>query len=156
MLLAAHSIGVGAGPVTSFSRGAVNVVLRLPDRWVAELILCLGCLDATRFPPLRVAVLRPALSVNGVYARSHPHLAVAKLCEPVEPRTADYTPTEAPMLRKNTTIELMRSPTNTPALTGLGTMKTRTKMMNNSQDNQLGMHREWPSHVAKSSPARQL
>jgi nitroreductase len=42
MMLAAHSIGVGVGPVTSFSRAAAGVVLRLPDGWVPELILCLG------------------------------------------------------------------------------------------------------------------
>jgi nitroreductase len=48
MLLAAHSIGVGAGPVTSFSRAAVSVVLRLPDGWVPQLVLCLGRPDPTR------------------------------------------------------------------------------------------------------------
>jgi nitroreductase len=42
MLLAAHAIGVGAGPVTSFSRAAVAEVLRLPDTWRPELIVCLG------------------------------------------------------------------------------------------------------------------
>ncbi|MGD9528213.1 nitroreductase family protein [Pseudonocardia sp.] len=42
LLLAAHAIGVGAGPVTSFSRAAVAVVLRLPDGWVPEMIVCLG------------------------------------------------------------------------------------------------------------------
>jgi len=42
MMLAAHAIGVGVGPVTSFSRAAAGVVLRLPDGWVPELILCLG------------------------------------------------------------------------------------------------------------------
>jgi nitroreductase len=31
MLLAAHSIGMGAVPVSSFSRAAASVVLRLPD-----------------------------------------------------------------------------------------------------------------------------
>jgi nitroreductase len=42
LLLAAHALGVGAGPVTSFSRAAVGVVLRLPDGWVPELVICLG------------------------------------------------------------------------------------------------------------------
>ncbi|GAA2893890.1 hypothetical protein GCM10010472_60580 [Pseudonocardia halophobica] len=42
LLLAAHAIGLGAGPVTSFSRAAVGVVLRLPDGWVPEMIVCLG------------------------------------------------------------------------------------------------------------------
>jgi nitroreductase len=42
LLLAAHAVGLGAGPVTSFSRAAAGVVLRLPDGWVPELIVCLG------------------------------------------------------------------------------------------------------------------
>jgi nitroreductase len=42
LLLAAHAIGVGAGPVTSFSRAAVAVVLQLPEGWRPELIVCLG------------------------------------------------------------------------------------------------------------------
>ena len=42
LLLAAHAIGIGAGPVTSFSRAAVAVVLQLPEGWVADLIVCLG------------------------------------------------------------------------------------------------------------------
>ena len=48
ILLAAHSLGIGAGPVTSFSRAAAGVVLRLPDGWVAELIVCLGHPEPTR------------------------------------------------------------------------------------------------------------
>jgi nitroreductase len=42
ILLAAHAIGVGAGPVSSFSRAAVAVVLGLPDSWRPELVVCLG------------------------------------------------------------------------------------------------------------------
>jgi len=42
ILLAAHALGLGAGPVTSFSRAAATVVLRLPDGWVAEMVICLG------------------------------------------------------------------------------------------------------------------
>lgn len=42
ILLAAHAIGVGAGPVTSFSRAAVAVVLQLPEGWRPELVVCLG------------------------------------------------------------------------------------------------------------------
>jgi nitroreductase len=41
LLLAAHALGI-AGPVTSFSRAAVTVVLRLPHGWVPELVVCLG------------------------------------------------------------------------------------------------------------------
>ena len=42
MLLAAHALGLGAGPVTSFSRAAVAAVLALPEGWSPELIVCLG------------------------------------------------------------------------------------------------------------------
>jgi len=42
ILLAAHAVGVGAGPVTSFSRAAAAVVLQLPSGWRAEMIICLG------------------------------------------------------------------------------------------------------------------
>jgi len=42
LLLAAHALGLGAGPVTSFSRAAAAVVLRLPAGRVPELIVCLG------------------------------------------------------------------------------------------------------------------
>ncbi len=42
MLLAAHSIGLGAGPVTSFSRTAVATILNLPAGIRPELIICLG------------------------------------------------------------------------------------------------------------------
>jgi nitroreductase len=42
ILLAAHSLGIGAGPVTSFSRAAAGVVLGLPEGWTPELIVCLG------------------------------------------------------------------------------------------------------------------
>jgi len=42
MLLAAHAIGLGAGPVTSFSKEAVSVLLRLPDSITPELMVILG------------------------------------------------------------------------------------------------------------------
>ncbi|GAA2270076.1 hypothetical protein GCM10010430_64680 [Kitasatospora cystarginea] len=42
MLLAAHGIGLGAGPVTSFSRAAVATLLALPEEVAPELIVCLG------------------------------------------------------------------------------------------------------------------
>jgi nitroreductase len=42
MLLAAHSIGLGAGPVTSFSRTALATILKLPAGVGPELIICLG------------------------------------------------------------------------------------------------------------------
>src|SRR5499427_10960292 len=39
MLLAAHSIGLGAGVVTSFSRAAVSVVLNLPTGFSPEMFI---------------------------------------------------------------------------------------------------------------------
>jgi len=53
LLLAAHAIGVGAGPVTSFSRAAVAVVLQLPEGWMPELIVCLGHPAPGQEPPMR-------------------------------------------------------------------------------------------------------
>ena len=50
MLLAAHSIGLGAGPVISFSRTALATVLNLPAGMRPELIICLGH-AATEQPP---------------------------------------------------------------------------------------------------------
>ena len=42
MLLAAHAIGLGSGPVSSFSDVAVRVVLNLPPSFSPEMIVCLG------------------------------------------------------------------------------------------------------------------
>ena len=42
ILLAAQAVGLGAAPVSSFSRAAVGVALGLPDGWTAELIIGLG------------------------------------------------------------------------------------------------------------------
>lgn len=42
LLLAAHSTGLGAGPVTSFSRTALATILNLPPGVRPELIICLG------------------------------------------------------------------------------------------------------------------
>ena len=42
MLLAAHAIGLGSGPVTSFSKEAVRVALNLPQNLSPEVIVCVG------------------------------------------------------------------------------------------------------------------
>lgn len=42
MMLAAHAIGLGSGPVTSFSKAAVQVVLNLPENLSPEIIICIG------------------------------------------------------------------------------------------------------------------
>ena len=50
LLLAAHGMGLGAGPVTSFSRAALATLLKLPAGMRPELIICLGY-AATEQPP---------------------------------------------------------------------------------------------------------
>ena len=42
MMLAAHAIGLGSGPVTSFAKEAVRVILNMPDNITPELMLCIG------------------------------------------------------------------------------------------------------------------
>lgn len=42
MMLAAHSLGVASGPVTSFSQAAVSVILNLPDNLTPMMFICLG------------------------------------------------------------------------------------------------------------------
>ncbi|MGQ0569498.1 MAG: nitroreductase family protein [Armatimonadota bacterium] len=42
MLLAAHALGLGAGPVTSFSRAGLRVLVGLPASMSPEMIVCLG------------------------------------------------------------------------------------------------------------------
>jgi nitroreductase len=42
MMLAAHAIGLGSGPVTSFSQAGVKVVLNLPPNFTPEMIICVG------------------------------------------------------------------------------------------------------------------
>jgi nitroreductase len=53
MLLAAHSIGLGAGPVSSFSRAAVATILDLPAGVRPEMIICLGHPAAEQPPGMR-------------------------------------------------------------------------------------------------------
>jgi nitroreductase len=52
MLLAAHALELGAGPVSSFSRAAVGAVLNLPAGLRPELIVCLGHPAAAQPPPM--------------------------------------------------------------------------------------------------------
>ncbi|MCE2490068.1 MAG: nitroreductase family protein [Anaerolineae bacterium] len=42
MALAAHSLGLATGPVTSFSQSAVNRILNLPEAFVPHMFICLG------------------------------------------------------------------------------------------------------------------
>jgi nitroreductase len=52
MLLAAHSLGLGAGVVTSFSQAAVRAVLNLPDGLSPEMLVCLGHAAAVQPGPM--------------------------------------------------------------------------------------------------------
>jgi nitroreductase len=52
LLLAAHGIGLAAGPVTSFSRAAVATILNLPTQVCPQMIVCLGHPAATQPPGL--------------------------------------------------------------------------------------------------------
>ena len=52
MLLAAHALGLGAGPVSSFSHAAVSAALNLPPGWSPELMVCLGHPAAAHARPM--------------------------------------------------------------------------------------------------------
>jgi nitroreductase len=64
MLLAAHALGLGAGPVTSFSKAAVGVLLNLPHSSVPR------CSCAWGIP--RRVVPRPCVHLNGSPGRASP------------------------------------------------------------------------------------
>ena len=42
MMLAAHALGLASGPVTSYSKEAVKLILNLPDSYSPEMFICLG------------------------------------------------------------------------------------------------------------------
>lgn len=42
MMLAAHAISLASGPVTSFSKEAVKVILNLPETYSPEMFICIG------------------------------------------------------------------------------------------------------------------
>lgn len=52
MLLAAHALGLASGPVTSFSRAAVDRLLGLPPSVHSRMIVCLGHPAAGEPPPM--------------------------------------------------------------------------------------------------------
>jgi nitroreductase len=61
MMLAAHSLGLGAGPVTAFSPDAVDEFLNLPGGWRAEMFVTLGYRGETpsslwQLPKVRISV----------------------------------------------------------------------------------------------------
>ncbi len=42
MMLAAHALGLASGPVTSFSKEAVKILLNLPESFSPEMFICIG------------------------------------------------------------------------------------------------------------------
>lgn len=42
IMLAAHALGLGTGPVTSFSKAAIRVILNLPPNLVPQIEICVG------------------------------------------------------------------------------------------------------------------
>jgi nitroreductase len=52
MLLAAHALRLGSGPVTSFSKAAVGAALNLPRSLRPEMIICLGHPGHNKPPPM--------------------------------------------------------------------------------------------------------
>src|SRR5215471_10308315 len=53
MLLAAHSLGLGAGVVTSFSQAAASAVLNIPEGLSPEMFVCLGHAAPVQPPEMR-------------------------------------------------------------------------------------------------------
>lgn len=53
MMLAAHSMGIGSGPVTSFSREAVRVILNIPPNLEPYLMVTLGYAAPKKQMPMR-------------------------------------------------------------------------------------------------------
>jgi nitroreductase len=52
ILLAAHALRLGSGPVTSFSKAAVGAALNLPKSLRPEMIVCVGHPDPNGPPPM--------------------------------------------------------------------------------------------------------
>ncbi|MEE9182124.1 MAG: nitroreductase family protein [candidate division NC10 bacterium] len=59
IMLAAHALGLGSCPLTSFSRGAIRTLLELPPFLVPELIVQLG-----HPAPVKPRVMRPGASTR--------------------------------------------------------------------------------------------
>jgi nitroreductase len=53
MLLAAHALDLGSGPVTSFSKEAARVLLNLPERFAPIMFICLGHPAPPEYPSVR-------------------------------------------------------------------------------------------------------
>jgi nitroreductase len=56
MMLAAHSIGIGSGPVTSFSRAAVRIILNIPPNLEPYLMVTLGYAAPKKQLPMQASL----------------------------------------------------------------------------------------------------
>ena len=55
MMLAAHALGLASGPVTSYSKEAVKVILNLPAAYSPEMFICIGHKAPAARPGMRAA-----------------------------------------------------------------------------------------------------
>lgn len=53
MMLAAHALGLASGPVTSYSKAAVKMILNLPESYSPEMFICIGHRAETAQPGMR-------------------------------------------------------------------------------------------------------
>jgi nitroreductase len=53
MMLAAHALGLASGPVTSYSKEAVKMILNLPESYSPEMFICIGHKTETAQPGMR-------------------------------------------------------------------------------------------------------
>lgn len=53
MMLAAHALGLASGPVTSYSKEAVKLILNLPRHYSPEMFICIGHKAETAQPGMR-------------------------------------------------------------------------------------------------------
>ncbi len=53
IMLAAHALGLASGPVTSYSKEAVRIILNLPAHYSPEMFICIGHKAETARPGMR-------------------------------------------------------------------------------------------------------
>ena len=53
MMLAAHGLGLASGPVTSYSKEALRVILNLPAHYSPEIFICVGHKSEVARPGMR-------------------------------------------------------------------------------------------------------
>ncbi len=53
IMLACHAVGLGSGPVTSYSKAGVSTILNLPENLSPEIIVCIGYAAADHQLPMQ-------------------------------------------------------------------------------------------------------